>query len=193
MPKKTFECAEKTGVILITQVKDNQENLRKQIKHGCSVQNSISYHQDTITKEHGRIEQRTYEVFSADPMLKKWKKDWPFIRHIIRVTRYRHVLQKNTSPSKTVHYYVTNGELEVLEYASYIRKHWWIENKVHYVRDVAFQEDSHRKQCNPFIYAVCIDMAINIMKLQNVDNIKSCIYKNSLDFLSLYKQIKELL
>ncbi len=100
MPKKTFECAETVGAILITQVKNNQSTLKKQIEHGCRTQTPIEIVQNEIEKGHGRIEIRKYEVFNAYPMLIKWQKDWPYIRKIIRVTRYREEINKNT-PTRT--------------------------------------------------------------------------------------------
>jgi len=92
LPKKTFEIAEKKDICFLTQVKDNQESLTNQIKHGCTIQKAKQVYQEAINKEHGRIEQRTYETFDPFPMLDKWKKDWPYIRQIIRVTRFRHDL-----------------------------------------------------------------------------------------------------
>lgn len=39
--KKTFEYAEAVGAIFITQAKDNQEDLREQLEHGCKMQQAI--------------------------------------------------------------------------------------------------------------------------------------------------------
>jgi predicted transposase YbfD/YdcC len=189
LPKKTFECAEAVGATFITQAKDNQEGLRKQLEHGCRVQTSIGFHKDPVEKVHGRVEQRTYEVFKALPMLKLWQNDWPYIREVIRVTRYREELRKS-KPTITVHYYVSNRELSTTQYAKYIREHWWIENKLHNVKDVAFQEDSQTKHVNPYIYSTCIDMALNIMRVNKIDNIKSSLYQNSLDFYQFYEKFK---
>jgi len=41
LQKKTFECAEAVGAIFITQAKDNQEDLREQLEHGCKMQQAI--------------------------------------------------------------------------------------------------------------------------------------------------------
>lgn len=192
MPKKTFECAEIQGAILITEAKGNQGGLEKQITHGCHVYQSIDSHCDPIDKNHGRIEQRTYEVFSAVPMLDKWHKEWPFIRQVIRVIRCRDDYRRGKS-SQTVHYYVTNSQLTAKEYGTYIRQHWFIENKLHHVKDVAFQEDKMKKQVNPYIYSTCIDIALNVMRGKNAQNIKSTLYKNSLKFSKLYENIKNIL
>lgn len=189
MPKKTFECAEAVGATLITQAKDNQEDLRKQLAHGCRVQQSIETHADPVTKSHGRIEHRTYEVFNALPILNKWQKDWPYIREVIRVTRYREELNK-TKPTETVHYYVSNRVLNAQLYAKYIRDHWFIENKLHNIKDVAFQEDRQTKHCNPYVYSTCIDIALNITRSKRIANIKSSLYENCLDFHKFYEKFK---
>ena len=192
MPKKTFECAESVGAIFITQAKDNQEDLRKQLAHGCTIQQSLGNHSDPVDKKHGRLEQRIYEVFKALPMLNKWQKDWPYIREVIRVTRYREELNK-TKPTQTVHYYVSNRELSARKYAQYIREHWFIENKLNNVKDVAFQEDGQTKHRNPYIYSTCIDIALNITRSKDISNIKSSLYENCLDFNRFYEKFKNTL
>ena len=191
--KKTFEYAEKAGAIFITQVKNNQKALRNQIAHGCKVQTPIAVHEDEVTKEHGRIEQRKYEVFEINPMLNKWKDDWPYIREVVMVTRLRERIGKKSEPSTTVSYYVSNRPLEAAEYAEYIRKHWWIENKVNYVKDVAFQEDKTIKRVNPYIYAMCGDIALNTLRSIGVQNIKNAIYKNTMSFIDMHTRVEHLL
>lgn len=190
MPKKTFACAEQVGAILITQAKDNQAALKKQIQHGCAIQPPLDCIVEALDKEHGRIESRTYEIFDALPMLKKWH--WPSIRRVIRVTRYRHVYNdQRASESTTSSYYVTNGLLSAKSCAQHIRAHWDIENKVHYIKDVAFQEDKTTKRCNPSIYSTCIDFALNIMKMNACKNIRTELHKNTMDFLGLYKRLSK--
>lgn len=125
---------------------------------------------------------RTYEVFESMPMLKNWSTEWPSIAQIIRVTRYRERLRSKQTPSHSVHYYVSNSCMSALEYAHFIRQHWFIENKLHYVKDVAFQEDSHVKRVNPFIYSTCIDIGLNKLRALKMKNIKNTLYKASLDF-----------
>jgi predicted transposase YbfD/YdcC len=125
-------------------------------------------------------------------MLKKWQEDWPYIRQVIRVTRYREEIRKGP-PTQTIHYYVCNRSLTAAEYARYIRDHWWIENKVNHVKDVAFREDAMTKRRNPHIYSTCIDISLNILRILNINNFKSYLYKNSLDFDGFYERIKNTL
>ena len=120
-------------------------------------------------------------------MLKNWQRDWPYIRNIIRVTRYRHEINKKSKPTTEVSYYGSNTHMTAQEYGQYIRCHWYIENKLHNIKDSAFQEDSLTKFTNPLIFSMCIDIALNIIKCRNEKNVKSILYKNSLDFGILFK------
>ncbi len=45
------------------------------------------------------IERRKYEVFNAQPMLRKRQDVWAYIRQVIRVTRYREEIRKSKSSS----------------------------------------------------------------------------------------------
>ena len=189
MSKKTFECATLAQAIFITQVKNNQEDLLKQIEHGCKIQSPLEKQEDRYEKSHGRLERRTYEMFDSLPMLKKWRKDWPYIRYIIRVTRYRERLYSSKEPTIETHYYVSNRLMTALQYGQHIRQHWYIENKCNHVKDVAFQEDATTKRVNPLIFSACIDFAMNILRSSGVDNMRKSIYEASLDifvFLEKY-------
>jgi len=125
-------------------------------------------------------------------MLNHWSKDWPFIRQVIRVTRDREELRKS-QPTTSIHYYVSNRELNATELARVIRDHWTIENKVHYVKDVVFQEDKTTKYRNPFIDSTCLDFALNMLRLKKVNNIRKEIYQNSINSHQINAQFNQLL
>lgn len=170
---------------MITQVKGNQKNLFQQIKQGCRLQKPIASRKDPLEKAHGRLEQRKYEVFSALPMLKKWRNDWGLITNIIRVTRYRERLNSDKKSTQEIHYYVSNRKLCVDNYAQAIREHWHIENKLHYVKDVAFQEDRGLRCVNPAVFSSCIDFALNRLRNSGCQNIKNKVYELSLNINNL--------
>ncbi len=145
----------------------------------------MAIQKDPLEKAHGRLEQRTYEVFSALPMLKKWQNDWGLVTNIIRVTRCRERLNSPQKSTQEVHYYVSNRLLPVEKYARSIRQHWYIENKLHHVKDVAFQEDKGQRRVNPALFSTCIDFALNRLRSLGCDNIKSKIYELSLNIKNL--------
>jgi hypothetical protein len=183
LSKKNFELAENAGAILITQVKKNQASLLEQIKHGTKVQTSIDIYEEAIDKVHGRIEKRKYEVFQSLPILKNWRKEWPYIRNIIKVTRQR-------NDSITTSYYVSNGDLPAKEFGKHIRQHWYIENKLHHIKDATFYEDKHRKQVNPWVFSTLTDWTLNILKKHGVTNIRQALYSNAMDFTSSIQYIE---
>jgi len=190
LPKKTFECADLAGAKLITQVKGNQKALLGQIKHGCKIQKPVDTIVEDWEKSHGRLEQRGYEVFSALPMLNKWQEDWSYIQNIIRVTRFRQRLYGGEEPSQEVTYYASNASFSAQEYSQYIRQHWFVENKMHHVKDVSFQEDKTVKRVNPFIFSACIDFSLNRLRKNKDMSIKQKIYQSSLNVFSFLEDNK---
>lgn len=50
------------------------------------------------------------------------------------------------------------------DYAQYIRAHWGIENKLNYVKDVSFLEDTSKRHINPVSFSTCISFALNIIR-----------------------------
>jgi hypothetical protein len=163
--------------------------LHKQVIHGCNVYQPIEVIADDVTKEHGRIEHRKYELYNAVPILEKWP-EWG-IRKIIKVTRYREEISKPPVISES--YYVTNGDLPLKILAKVIREHWFIENKRHYVKDVVFREDYARRRINPYPFSFCIDIALNICKMQDTKSIRSSLIENGLNFNKLMNNYGEYL
>jgi predicted transposase YbfD/YdcC len=45
--------------------------------------------------------------------------------------------------SKQVIHGITSLTRPAAEIAAHVRAHWWIENKIHWIRDVLFGEDTH--------------------------------------------------
>jgi predicted transposase YbfD/YdcC len=104
--QKKFKLATVAEAIFITQVKNNQKGLLNQIKHGCKVRRSVVFFCDNVDKIHGRVEERSYEVFEASSILDKWKNEWPHILMIAKVTRLRQRINIDKEPAITESYYV---------------------------------------------------------------------------------------
>jgi hypothetical protein len=163
--------------------------LREQVRLNCIRNKPVFTHEDEWEKCHGRLEKRTYQVYQAQ--LGYLGKEWPFIRRIVEVTRYREVTGE--TPSITTSYYVSNGGIDDDKYPECIRKHWFIENKNHYVRDATLREDFTVKRRNPVIFATCLSTGLNIMRSCGETNISGATYINSLKFENTLGKYESLL
>ena len=118
-------------------------------------------------------------------MLDKWQNEGGSIAQVIRVTRFRQRLNSKQKETEEVHYYVSNRSFSAEISSQAIRRHWYIENKLHYVKDVAFQEDANIKRVNPFVFSTCIDFALNRLRKSGCKNIKNKLYEISLNIKNL--------
>lgn len=115
-------------------VKENQPTLYKTIEFTAQTQTPIS----SATKEdnsHGRTVQRTVSVFTApSELLPKWTG----LNSVIMVKRTGN--RQNKVFSETV-YYLSSQDLDATVFMELIQGHWAIENRLHWVKDVTFDED----------------------------------------------------
>lgn len=90
---------------------------------------------------HGRIEhRRTIAVRLADDD-KDWadqQADWPGLKALVRVERTRILNGEQTTEFA---YFISSLSAPAGKFSSLIRKHWRIENSLHYVLDVTFRQD----------------------------------------------------
>ena len=187
MSKKNFQLAEEQKAFLISEVKDNHPRLHTQITTKTGHVPPKSLFKEQVTKDHGRIEQRMLEVFEASSILQQpFMEEWPSIKQVYRVTRIRQVLsKKNKEPNKEtteVHYFITNGFFTAEKAAQYIRHHWAIENSLHYVKDQTFHEDTTIKKCNPNVFSGLIDIALNFIRIDQNESIRTTLIRNSFNF-----------
>lgn len=87
---------------------------------------------------HGRHEER-YVTVIYDPV--GLPPEWPDVAAVILVGREREVKGKRTD---TAHYYVTSLRGTAAELGRLIRRHWAVENELHWCLDVAFREDANK-------------------------------------------------
>ena len=165
MPKKTFAAAAQAQAQIIVQLKDNQPTLLHEVESLCASE-SPAGSDTSITKGRNRHETRTAEVFVATNAVigTEWE---PLIKHIVRATR--DVLHRNPSTglwscTSEIAYYVVNSPISAHSAATAIRRHWHIENKLHYTRDVTFQEDQSRIRYKPGIFTRLRSFAYNILR-----------------------------
>jgi predicted transposase YbfD/YdcC len=96
------------------------------------------YH--TLDGDHGRLEERHYWLVSDLTWLTA-KREWAGLQSVGLVERQRTVAGKT---AVEVHYYLTSLAGGGQQFGEAVRTHWSVENGLHWVLDVAFQEDQSR-------------------------------------------------
>lgn len=136
-----------------------------------------------------RIEHRTVAIFDDSRMLIEDAEWGKYVSNVIQVNRKVSVLNTKTGKyddrSETA-IYISNFEISSQQAAKAIRRHWWIENRNHYVRDVTLGEDRSRIRVNPENMSTLRSFALNVMRRNHVENINEALYQNSLNHYGLY-------
>lgn len=126
----------------IIAIKDNQKNLKEEIEYEFKTQSKIEKHQTDPEKDHGRIETRTCEVIQNLSEVEN-KEGWKNLTSIIKITSVREI--KNVT-TKEERYYISSVKQTAQYFNQAIRNHWAVENNLHWVLDVQFNEDRSRKR-----------------------------------------------
>ncbi|MBV6760555.1 ISAs1 family transposase [Rhodococcus opacus] len=156
------------GAHFVFTVKGNQKRLHQQLRSMPWADVPVG-HTET-DKVRGRIVTRTYKVITVTAGIL-----FPHAVQAIRVTRSRKISTTGKRTRETV-YAITslaNSQTDPAELADYLRGHWLIENKLHWVRDVTFDEDSSRIRTGggPRMMASLRNLAISLLRLTGHHNI----------------------
>jgi predicted transposase YbfD/YdcC len=168
--KKTLHKIIRCGHDYVAQVKANQKELLKWVEFNTSIDDAkpidsfISYEHNT----HGRHEERICEIYDD---LYQIKDNWKSVKRVIKITSTTLSYGKCSIEN---HYYISSLKVDAKTFAHIIRSHWKIENSLHYVKDVSFDEDSSRIRTDqaPLVSTMIRSLAINIMNINKILNIK---------------------
>jgi len=162
------------GADYLLAVKANQPTLQTEIE--TFFQDAPSAELDTFTdldKGHGRIEERTVTVarevewLSGDRRF-PGERRLPDVAAIIKVATRTELKDRGRFDTR---YYISSADLTAEAAANAVRGHWGIENRLHWVLDVVFDEDQSRLRTGHGArnMAVVRHFAINLVR-QAKDN-----------------------
>ncbi len=125
-------------------VKGNQEKLEAAVHAALKTALEADVSLPTLTRveqKHGRNERRLYTVLEVPDDFAELE-PWKGLKSLVMVAR-EHVDTKGQTHTG-VRYYISSLPPQVKRLAAAVRSHWGIENRLHWVLDVAFHEDRNR-------------------------------------------------
>ncbi len=138
-------------------VKANQRLLSREMQQICCQEPLEAY--SSVAFRKGRQQHRKVAVFRAQG---QQKEKWRRLRTLLKVTRWG---TRQGQSYERVGYYISDLCLGAREFAGGIRRHWSIENCLHWVKDVVFAEDSSRVRMGngPTILSLLRGFAIRVL------------------------------
>ena len=153
-------------------LKKNQPNAFCDVEQLFAMQDIDADHWEETNKGHGRLEIRS--CLSIDvkkyalPSLDKFA-------GIRSITRVNSIVERNGEQTQEYRYYISSRKAVAKEIGEIIRAHWSIENSLHYVLDVVFDEDDStiRQKTLAANTALIRKICLNIIHDKKGDNEKN--------------------
>jgi len=130
-------------------LKENQGRLHTDVSRlfryaqGHNFRDVAHDHHRTVNKGHGRIEIRDCWTIDDPDYLRylRDRKQWKELRAIVMVVAERRIGNRYAIETR---YYITSLPCDARLLLKSVRSHWQIENRLHWVLDIAFREDHCR-------------------------------------------------
>ncbi|GAB6008859.1 ISAs1 family transposase [Dysgonomonas reticulitermitis] len=151
-------------------LKGNQGNLLEQVEDSFRFL-PIRDSNEELDSGHGRVETRRCLVID-DLSLIESKKEWEGLRTLVKIESERYI-KSSGKTEKEIRLYISSLVADAKLINQSIRAHWSVENSLHWVLDVGFNEDSSRKR-NGFAaqnYSLLNRIALNLLKNDKITKI----------------------
>jgi len=168
--KKIAKQIKQQGGNYVFSLKGNQGNLHDDVKTFFTSSLSPAVASVSYDGGHGRIETRTIRA-TADIAWLQERHDWNSLQSIIAVTAKREIGDKVAEETR---YFISSLDAnDPKRLERVVRAHWAIENNLHWVLDVAFDEDSNRtrKGHSAENLAVIRHIALNLIKAEKTSKV----------------------
>ena len=124
---------------------------------------------ETVDGDHGRIEVR--RAWATDDLA--WLADrprWPGLRSVLRVDAERTIGERTTCETR---FFISSLPPDAATLARVARSHWAIENSLHWVLDVAMNQDKTRIRTGhaPENLAILHHIALNLLKQDRTEKL----------------------
>ena len=115
-----------------------------------------------LFRSHGRIETRRCEVFEKGVIIDETR--WENLTSVIKITAIREFV--STGKTETQERFYISSLKTNNDFNAYIRSHWGVENKLHWVLDMTFREDEQRKRAKHAAanFAIVRKIRLNLLK-----------------------------
>jgi predicted transposase YbfD/YdcC len=163
------------GADYVFTVKENQHRLHARL---AALPWPRGTHHTSTSIGHGRLEHRIIEALPAPADL-----GFPHAAQVFQITRYRtrpRIHRRTRRTKRTIETHTAYGvtsltpqQADSAQIAAYLRGHWEIENRLHWVRDVTYSEDHSRIRTGtaPHTMASLHNLAISALRLTGHHNI----------------------
>ncbi len=166
------EAIQERGADYVLAVKDNQPKLAQSIEdfwrafraHPASYTPHAST--ESVEKNHGRIESRRCTVFDQLECLDK-PQQWKGLRSFAVLESERTIGNKTTQERRL---YISSLAPDAERISQAIRSHWAVENRLHWVMDVSFNDDQMRARTKAAAHnlAVLKHITLNLIRIDPV-------------------------
>jgi predicted transposase YbfD/YdcC len=163
--KSTVQKVLRNGADYVVALKANHKTLFENVKNYFEKE-ALPYGEkdffETVDKGHGRLEHRKYFVHEVGDWLEN-REEWLGLTSVGMVISD---VTKNGISRSECRYFIMSIPADAQRFAVCCRGHWSIENNLHWVLDVTFNEDASlkRKDHAPRNYALIRKFALNLLK-----------------------------
>ncbi len=162
------------GADYLLAVKENQGNLYEDIQDLFEEDARYNFegapydYAKTVNKGHGRIEIRQCWAISDPEYLAQIRdrERWSGLKSVVMLVSERRIGEVSEILTR---YFISSLDSKAENILKVKRSHWGIENRLHWVLDIAFNED-HSRVCQknaPHNFAILRHMALNLLKQEH--------------------------